>query len=213
MIAQVPSIKSRQNDEAIDTSIQLDIIRQFENIDHWSYGALHLLESIWQRGVDQKFNETIDKLMNSIDAYRQSGDTTAVVQLTAHRDKLETYSTIFSIDIERDIKNGLVAQMMHSHVVDAWRIILLQICNDMQRVINIYLWSKKRKLGLYIERLQNTFGHKNRSLHEQKSIVAMLGKLIKSAPTQLSESAQPIDQEYEMVVPKSYSMFGYWFRD
>lgn len=192
--------------------IGVDTIKQLECIDYLSHTALNLLDTIWMRGVDQQFNATIDQLLLSIDEYRQVGESVATAELIHHGGKLITYKTIFNIDIDRDIKNGMIAQMAHTHVVDAWRIVLLQICNDLQRIIITYLWDKKRKLGLYIEKLQYTFTHKNRSLHEQRAIVTMLGKLVISQKAKQVTVAPAIDEhEYEMVPPKTHNIFGYWF--
>lgn len=198
----------------VSTPIGLDTIQRLECIDYLSHTALNLLDTIWVRGVDHQFNTTIDKLLLAITDYQQVEDSVATTQLAHHCNKLVTYQTIFNIDIDRDIKHGLIAQMAHTHVVDAWKIILLQICNDLQRIIITYLWDKKRKLGLYIEQLQHTFTHKNRSLHEQRAIVTMLGKLIiskKAEQVTVVPATDPTEPEYEIVPPKTHSIFGYWF--
>lgn len=197
------------------TSIGLDTIRKLECIEQLSYSALKLIDIIWQRGADRQFNDTIKQLIIAVDEYEQMPGELLHDQLAEHRSKLNIYNTIFRIDIDRDIRKGLVAQMMHSHVVDAWRIILMQIETDTIRAINEYLWGKKRQMGLYIEHLQNTFAHKNRARHEQRAIVSMLGKLIKSRDTeilQLQQQLQPIESDYEMVLLNPFNTIGQWFR-
>jgi len=196
-------------------SIKLDTIRKLESIEQLSYSALKLLEIIWQHGIDHQFNDTIKRLIIAINEYEQMPVELLHAQLAEHRSKLNTYNTIFNIDINRDIRNGLIAQMMHTHVVDAWKIILMQIETDTIRAINEYLWNKKRQMGLYIEQLQNTFAHKNRARHEQRAIISMLSKLIKSRDTeilQLQQQLQPIEQDYEMVLLKPFNTIGQWFR-
>jgi hypothetical protein len=197
------------------TSIGLDTIRKLERIEQLSYSALKLLEIIWQHGADRQFNHTIAQLIVAIDEYHQMPGELLHTRLAEHMSKLNTYNTIFSIDIDRDIRKGVVAQLMHSHVVDAWKIILMQIDTDTIRAINGYLWGKKKQMGLYIEHLQNTFAHKNRARHEQRAIVSMLGKLIKSRDTeilQLQQQLQPIEPDYEMILLNPFNTIGQWFR-
>lgn len=206
----------------LSAPIELDTIQRLECIDYLSHTALNLLDTIWMHGVDQQFNTTIDRLLVAITEYQQIEDSVAIIQLAHHCNKLVTYQTIFNINIDRDIKSGLIAQMAHTHVVDAWKIILLQICNDLQRIIITYLWDKKRKLGLYIEQLQYTFTHKNRSLHEQRAMVTMLGKLIISKKAeQVTVEPAVDDDSYEMIrdenlvkdsCSKSRSIFSYWLK-
>jgi hypothetical protein len=194
--------------------IGLDTIQRLECIDYLSHTALNLLDTIWMRGVDHQFNATIDKLLLTIAEYQQVEDSVAATPLMHHCRKLSTYQTIFNIDIDKNLKNGLITQMAHAHVVDAWKIILLQICNDLQRIIITYLWDKKRKLGRYIEQLQYTFTHKNRCLHEQRSIVTMLGKRIiskKAEPVSVIPATDVLEPGYEIVPPNNHSIFGYWF--
>lgn len=197
------------------TSMIQDNVEKLEQIEQISYHCLKLIDMIWQHGIDKKFNDSIDQLIIAIDNYKNQSDQLLNNCLEIHRNKLNTYKTIFSIDIERDIRNGLIAQMMHSHVVDTWKITLLQINNDTIRVINDYLWSKRKSLGKYIECLQNTFSHKNRARHEQRAIISMLGRLIKSKDIEimrLQEQLEPLEQDYEMVILKPFTTISQWFR-
>jgi hypothetical protein len=175
-------------------------VHQYQRIDRLSATALSLLDTIWHYGIDRKFNRTIEQLMMQLYQHPRFAEQCA---------KLATYQTIFSIDIDRDLQSGTIAQMMHSHIVDAWRLILLQIAIEVQRGINTYLWAKKRRMGLYIERLQTTFTNKNHVLHEQRAIVRMLGRMVEDRKVQKNTR---IEHEYEMVMPRPYSMFGHWFK-
>lgn len=183
----------------------MNTIKRLENIDQLSRGALSMLDSICVHSLDRAFNITINDLIESIDRYGQSEESPNS-ELASHREKLFTYQSIFALDIERDLRRGLVAQMARTHVVDVWRIVLLQVCNDVQRIIITYLWGRKRKLGLYIQQLHQTFKHKNMLINENRSVVKCLGKLL------AAKQCESIDDSgYEMVAPKSYNLLSYWF--
>lgn len=180
----------------------MDTIKKYQNIEQLSTKALYLLDNIWLYGNDIKFNSEVAQLMVLIKTFPQFNE---------HYDKLLTYKTLFSIDIERDRKNGAIAQMMHSHAIDTWKLILLQIKSDMLTFINTYLWDKKNKLGHYIQQLQNTFANKNRAISTQRAIIKMLSKLLKKEQNKSNDTTENVEHGYEMVQPKSHSIFGYWF--
>ena len=96
---------------------------------------------------------------------------------------------------------------MASHIIDTWRLILLKIKSDMLKLINTYLWNKRKSMGHYIQQLQNTFANKNRAINTQRAIVKMLGKLVKEK----KNPKEIIEHDYELVQPKTHSIFGYWF--
>lgn len=112
----------------------MDTINRYQNIEQLSNKALYLLDNIWLYGNDLKFNSVVSDLTNHIKSFPEFND---------HYDKLLTYKTLFAIDIEKDRLNGVIAQMMHSHVTDNWRLILLKIKSDMLKLINTYLWNKQ----------------------------------------------------------------------
>lgn len=202
----------------ISIPMGMNTIKRLERIDCISHSALNLLDSIESQGTDQEFNDTITKLLESINDYQQAESSVATTQLMHHCDKIFTYHTIFKINIDQNLRNGVIAQMAHTHVVDTWRIILLQICNDVQRIIITYLWDRKRKLGLYIGQLQNTFKQKNKLICEKRALVTILGKLIVSKRSELTSVSPAVSDytddstdDYEIVEPSSHNILSRWF--
>lgn len=180
----------------------MDTIKRYQNIEQLSNKALYLLDNIWLYGNDLKFNSVVSDLTNHVKSFPEFND---------HYDKLLTYKTLFAIDIEKDRLNGVIAQMMASHIIDTWRLILLKIKSDMLKLINTYLWNKRKSMGHYIQQLQITFANKNRAISTQRSIVKMLGKLLKKQEAKSKEVIENVEHGYEMVQPKTHSIFGYWF--
>lgn len=180
----------------------MDTIKRYQNIEQLSSKGLYLLDNIWLYGNDIKFNSVVFELTNDVKTFPEFSD---------HYDKLLTYKTLFAIDIEKDRLKGAIAQMMHSHIVDNWKLILLKINSDMLKLINTYLWTKRKSMGHYIQQLQATFATKNRAISTQRAIVKMLGKLLKKQADKSKDGIESVEHGYEMIQPKSHSIFGYWF--
>lgn len=180
----------------------MDTIKRYQTIEQLTTKGLYLLDNIWLYGNDNKFNSVVSDLTDDIKSFPEFND---------HYDKLLTYKTLFAIDIEKDRLNGVIAQMMHSHVTDSWRLILLKIKSDMLKLINEYLWNKRKSMGYYIQQLQATFAHKNRAISTQRAIIKMLGKLLKKETAKSKEVIESVEHGYEMIQPKTHSIFGYWF--
>lgn len=193
----------------------MDIIKQYQNIEQSIYKSIDLLDNIWVFGNDIKFNSIINQLTDDIRTLLYQNPN---LDMKDYYDKLITYKTLFRIDIEKDRLNGAIASMMHSHVIDNWRLLLLQINTTMIRLINAYLWCKKNDNGKYIQQLQNTFTHKNRTIKTQRAIIKMLSNLVKSNEKQKNDNEKQqidndnADNEYEIIKPTStHNIFSYWF--
>lgn len=175
-------------------------IRQYENTIRIVSEAIELLDNIWYHNMDVKFNDTICILSDQLFLISD--------QFKTNYDKLMTYKIIFSINIQRDIKNGKIHHMMHSHIVDSWRLLLLQINYDVQKLINTYYKNKTKFLGMYIQNLQGTLANKNNFIKEHKNVINILGNIIKDDKNKIHK----IEHDYELIAhSKPQKIFGYWF--
>ncbi len=179
-------------------------VHQYERINRLTQSALELLNTIWLYGADRKFNSTIDQLVAQL---------TQLPHLSEHSDKLSTYRTIFSIDIDRDLQSGVIAQMMHSHILDAWRLVLTQIQVGSLQYLNKHLVEQSKQRGQCIQRYQRIISRKNSALHRQQGIIKVLGDRLRSKeqPIALPDPPVSIEHGYEIVLPRPFSMIGQWF--
>jgi hypothetical protein len=154
--------------------------------------AIQLLDTLWIYGADDKFNTTIDTLQLNINS---------IEYLKIFHAKIATYRCIFSIK-NHPTKNKNIVSMIRNHIIDLWRIMLLELHVEVQyKVIELFR-NKQKNLGMYIKSLQDINSCKNKASQHLRTKIKMLTKIVKNNLTE-------VIHDYELIDSSKY--FSNWF--
>lgn len=190
-------------------SIRTSILKNnnpLERIDRASRLCLDLLGTIWVPGNDKYFSTLMESLIRDMEQL----ETFDKLRL-----RLESYQLIFRLEITNPPDDSSLRRSINAHSIDTWRITLLQVSNISLRLLNHQIRAKKKDLGMYIQMMQTKASERNQKIQSHCSTIRTIGnKLRELQQVQLSNNSQEriLDNDYEVIMPKAYSMFGYWFK-
>ncbi len=146
-----------------------DNINKYNHLKDLILNALTLLKNI-ENNNDIKFNNKIDEIIDNF--------LIESLKFNDYYNKLNLYKLIFNISKKQNIKNEKFIKTINIHVIDTWRLLLLEINNDIYKILNIYLIEKNKNLGNYIQQLQLALSKKVNSIKFYKCIIKKINKLI-----------------------------------
>ncbi len=190
-------------------SIRTSILKNsnpLERIDRTSRLCLDLLSTIWVPGNDKYFSTLMETLIS---------DMSQLETFDKLRLRLESYQLRFKIDTSERPNDSSLMRSINTHSIDTWRMTLLQVSNISLRLLNQQMRIKKKDLGLYIQMMQHKATERNNKLQSHCATIRTIGnKLREMQQSRLAAESQDklLDNDYEVIMPKAYSMFGYWFQ-
>lgn len=149
-------------------------LQQLQSLEKISQECIELLDSIWIIGVDLRFAESIKQLQSQLENHSQFRE---------QHTRILLYRATYNINIDQAVKVGTIGTYGVNHIADTWRVLLLEINLNIQRMINQLLYTKQRSMGLYIKTLQDAFSRKNRIIKYHRTLIHSLTSTLKDLQT------------------------------